>query len=110
MKKTLLIFLMMAMTFGVLAQSQLNTIRGKTKDGKTIKIDYYKGSVEDYVESVKYQVVDELQSKVNDLQKEIVKANKSVEDQKKTMAELNKRITELEQGRSDSSDTESFKK
>ncbi len=110
MKKTLLIFLMMAMTFGVLAQSQLNTIRGKTKDGKTIKIDYYKGSVEDYVESVKYQVVDELQSKVNDLQKEVVKANKSVEDQKKTMAELNRRITELEQGRSDSSDTESFKK
>ncbi len=110
MKKSLLIGLMMATTLCALAQSQLNTIRGKTKDGKTIKIDYYKGSVEDYVENVKYQLVDELQSKMSDWQKEVGKANKTIEEQKKTINELNGRITVLEQHQTGSGDTESLAK
>ena len=65
------------------AQSQLTTVRGKTKDGKTIKVEYYKGNVEDYVESVKYQLVDELQAKVKELQGKLDAANKQLDILKK---------------------------
>lgn len=79
------ILLTLAITFLVMdswAQSQLTTVRGKTKDGKTIKVEYYQGSVEDYVESVRYQLVDELQAKVTELQAKLDAANKQVKDLK----------------------------
>lgn len=108
MKKSLLIILLMTATLSVFAQSQLTTIRGKTKDGKTIKIDYYKGAAEDYIENVKYQVVDELQSKVDVLQKELGRVNKSIEEQKKTIADLNGQIMGLGQDGRSSDGSEVF--
>lgn len=85
------------------SQSQLTTVRGKTKEGKTIKVEYYQGTVEDYVESVKYQLVDELQARVNDLQGKLDAANKQVKDLKNGQAgggsaevkRLNAEINEL---------------
>lgn len=79
MKKILLMLVLTAMATATWAQSQLTTVRGKTKDGKTIKVEYYKGNVEDYVESVKYQVVDELNAKVKELQGKLDVANKRLE-------------------------------
>lgn len=78
MKKIFLIFALVALTVMVQAQSQLTTVRGKTKDGKTIKVEYYQGNVEDYVVSVKYEVVDELQGRVEKLQTDLDAANKKL--------------------------------
>lgn len=83
MKKILLTIAVTLLVTTAWSQSQLNTIRGKTKDGKTIKVEYYQGSVEDYVESVKYQLVDELQARVTDLQGKLDAANKQLKDLKK---------------------------
>ena len=82
MKKFLLTIAVAMLVTSAWAQSQLTTVRGKTKEGKTIKVEYYKGSVEDYVESVKYQLVDELQARVNDLQDKLDAANKQIKDLK----------------------------
>lgn len=82
MKKILLTFAITMLVVAAWAQSQLTTVRGKTKDGKTIKVEYYKGSVEDYVESVKYQLVDELQARVSDMQIKLDAANKQIKDMK----------------------------
>lgn len=79
MKKILLMLVLTVMATATWAQSQLTTVRGKTKDGKTIKVEYYKGNVEDYVESVKYQLVDELNAKVKELQDKLDVANKRLE-------------------------------
>ena len=68
MKKLFLILVMTATAATAFAQSQLSTVRGKTKEGKTIKVDYYQGTVEDVIQSVKYQLVDELQAEVKSLQ------------------------------------------
>lgn len=89
MKKLFLILVMTATAATTLAQSQLTTVRGKTKDGKTIEVKYYKGTVEDYVESVKYQVVDDLQKQVKTLQSDA----KTVQGK---LDAANKRIKELE--------------
>lgn len=87
MKKLFLILIMTATVATAWAQSQLSTVRGKTKEGKTIKVDYYKGTVEDVIQSVKYQLVDELQadkkelqSRANTLQTKLDAANKQVKD------------------------------
>lgn len=105
MKKLFLILLMTATVATAWAQSQLSTVRGKTKDGKTIKVDYYKGTVEDVIQSVKYQVVDELQTKVNGLQTKLDAANKQVKDLQKRLEScgdineinrLKKQLTEKE--------------
>ena len=80
MKKILLTIAITLLVTVAWAQSQLTTVRGKTKDGKTIKVEYYQGTVEDYVESVKYQLVDELQAKVADLQTKLDAANKQIKD------------------------------
>ena len=82
MKKILLTIAVTMLVASSWAQSQLTTVRGKTKEGKTIKVEYYKGTVEDYVESVKYQLVDELQARVNDLQDKLDAANKQIKDLK----------------------------
>lgn len=63
----------------VSAQSQIQTVKGKTKDGKEIKVDYYKGTVEDYVDNVKYQLVDELQSKVRSLENELSRRDQQLD-------------------------------
>ena len=82
MKKILLTIAITLLVTAAWAQSQLTTVRGKTKDGKAIKVEYYQGTVEDYVESVKYQLVDELQAKVADLQTKLDAANKQIKDLK----------------------------
>ncbi len=89
MKKLFIILVMMATATTAMAQSQLSTIRGKTKNGKTLEVKYYKGTVEDYVESVKYQVLDELQSQVKNLQAE----TRTIQGK---LDAANKRIKELE--------------
>lgn len=89
MKKLFFILIMSAMAATTMAQSQLSTIRGKDKNGKTIKVEYYQGTVEDYIESVKYQVVDELQTKAKDLQSKLEKANKEIETLKKQASNSN---------------------
>ena len=68
MKKLLLTLVIITVSMASFAQSKLSTVRGKTKDGKTIKVEYYQGAAEDAIESVKYQLVDELQTKLNTLQ------------------------------------------
>lgn len=60
------------------AQTQLSTIRGKTKDGKRVKIEYYKGNVEDVIQSISYEAVDDLQAKVKQLRSELDEANKEI--------------------------------
>ena len=101
MKKILLTIAVTMLVTSAWAQSQLTTVRGKTKDGKTIKVEYYQGTVEDYVESVKYQLVDELQARVNELQGKPDAANKQIKDMKSGQSgnaevkRLNSEIDEL---------------
>lgn len=75
MKKLFLILMMTGLAMTAMAQSQLSTVRGKDKDGKNIKVQYYKGSVEDKIQSVSYDLVDELQAKSKSLQKKLDDAN-----------------------------------
>lgn len=97
MKRIFLTLVLTALAASAIAQSQLTTVRGKTKDGKTIKVEYYKGSVEDYVESVKYQVVDDLQAQVDALQAKLDAANKELKElkEKNTDGDKDKKINEL---------------
>ena len=87
MKKLVLIIAATIMTTAAWAQSQLQTVKGKTKDGKSINVQYYKGTAQDFIESVKYQLVDELkadnkskQNSINDLQSQLNKANKRIDN------------------------------
>ena len=88
MKKLFLIIATSLMVTSLLAQSQqLITVKGKTKDGKSINMQYYKGAAQDYIESVKYQLVEELQAdnknkqnSINDLQHQLNKANKRIDN------------------------------
>lgn len=101
MKRIIPILVLTLMATTVMAQSQLTTVRGKTKEGKTIKVEYYKGNVEDYVESVRYQLVDELQARVDDLQGKLDAANKQIKDLNKggntgkQLNELNGQVDDL---------------
>ena len=97
MKKIFLMLVLTALAVTAGAQSQLTTVRGKTKDGKTIKVEYYKGSVEDYVESVKYDLVDELQAKANDLQTKLDAANKQIKELKADKSDVNDLREEIKQ-------------
>ena len=80
MKKLFLILMMTGLTLTAMAQSQLSTVRGKTKDGKNLKVQYYKGSVEDVIQSVSYDLVDELQAKSNKLQADLDAAKKEIKN------------------------------
>lgn len=88
MKKIFLIISATFMAATTWAQTQqLITVKGKTKDGKSINVQYYKGTAQDYIESVKYQLVDELkaenknkQNSINDLQYQLNKANKRIDN------------------------------
>lgn len=93
MKKLLLFILMTAAVSSVWAQSQLSTVRGKTKDGKTIKVEYIQGTVEDVVVSVSYQEVDELKAKNTTLEKSL---NGAKSDLDKAKAERDKAKTDLD--------------
>lgn len=85
MKKIVLITILMAIT--VWGQSQqLLTVSGKDDKGKRIKVEYYKGTSQDRIKSVKYELVDELkaenkskQNSINDLQYQLNKANRDKE-------------------------------
>ena len=86
MKKLLIIIATTIMATTAWAQSQLLSVKGKTKDGKSINVQYYKGTAQDYIESVKYQLVDELkadnknkQNNINELQTQLNKANKRID-------------------------------
>ena len=92
MKKILLILIMTAIAATAWAQSQISTVRGKTKDGKTIKVDYYKGTVEDVIQSVKYQLVDELQANVKDLQSQSKTLQTKLDDAKRQVKELQNQL------------------
>ncbi len=92
MKKLFLILIMTAAVATTWAQSQLSTVRGKTKDGKTIKVDYYKGTVEDVIQSVKYQLVDELQAEKKDLQSRANTLQTKLDAANKQVKELQKRL------------------
>lgn len=97
MKKLFLIIATTLMACTAWAQSQqLITVKGKTKEGKTINIQYYKGNVQDYIESVKYQLVDELkaenkqkQNVINDMQYQLNQANNQIKDLKKQQKNSN---------------------
>lgn len=86
MKKIILFIAMTILVSTAWGQSQqLQTIKGTTKDKKRIEVQYYKGATQDYIESVKYQLVDELnaenknkQNSINDLQYQLNKANKTI--------------------------------
>ena len=86
MKKIILFIATTIMVSSTWGQSQqLQTIKGTTKDKKRIEVQYYKGATQDYIESVKYQLVDELnaenknkQNSINDLQYQLNKANKTI--------------------------------
>ena len=80
MKKLFLILMMTGLTFTAMAQSQLSTVRGKDKNGKNIKVQYYKGSVEDKIQSVSYDLVDELQAKAKKLQSDLDAAKKEIKN------------------------------
>lgn len=96
MKKIFLVFFTLVFVTSAWAQSQRSTLRGKTKDGKTLTVQYYQGTVEDRIESVKYQLVDELQAEIkskqniiNDLQYQLNKANKQIEQLDGQLNQLN---------------------
>ena len=78
MKKLFFLLLISTMTVTTYAQSQLSTIRGKTKDGKKVKIEYYKGNVEDMIQSISIEGMDELQDKVKQLKSELDEANQEI--------------------------------
>jgi hypothetical protein len=93
MKKIILFIAMTILVSTAWGQSQqLQTIKGTTKDKKRIEVQYYKGATQDYIESVKYQLVDELnaenknkQNSINDLQHQLNKANKTIDNLNKQL-------------------------
>lgn len=98
MKKIILSIATTIMVTTSWSQSQqLQTIKGTTKDKKHIEIQYYKGATQDYIESVKYQLVDELntenknkQNNIYDLQYQLNKANKTIDNLNKQLNDLDK--------------------
>lgn len=87
MKKIVLFCILSAFTTIGWAQSQ--TFKGVTKEGKKIEVVYNTGALNNYVETVKYDVLDELRVKVNKLQAD----SKEIETKLKN---ANKRISQLE--------------
>lgn len=94
MKKIFLILVMTSIVATTWAQ-QLSTIRGKTKDNKTLTVQYYPGTFEDRIESVKYQVVDELQNNVKTLQNNVKDLQNNVKTLQGNLNEANRQINQL---------------
>lgn len=93
MRKVL--FTIVLMLAGIMAypQSKPLTVRGKTKAGKEIKVDYYKGTIVDYIENVEYEVVDDLQKSISDLQKQVRDLQNNLN---KTKADLKQMTSNVE--------------
>lgn len=92
MKKLFLIFSIFAVITTVQAQSQLKTVRGKTKEGKSIVVRYYQGTFEDNIESVKYEVIDELQNSVKEQQNKVKNLQSRLETAERTAKQLQQQI------------------
>lgn len=75
----LVLLCLCCMAEDVCAQSQMQSIHGRTKDGKELRVDYYKGTVEDYMENVKYQVVDELQAQIKTLEAAVARRDRQID-------------------------------
>lgn len=87
MKKLFLITAAVILSTTAWAQSQLLKVTGKTKDNKRITVQYYKGTAQDRIESVTYELVDELKAEnkskqrtIDDLQYQLNKANKRIDN------------------------------
>ena len=109
MKKLFLILMMTGLAMTATSQSQLSTVRGKTKEGKQIKVQYYKGSVEDVIQSVSYQLVDELNAKLDKANKEIERLkqqgnNPDVKKLQKQIKDLEKQVSDLKKKLADCKD------
>ena len=111
MKKT--VFIAAFMAIAAYGQSQqLLTVSGKTEDGKRIKVEYYKGTSQDRIKSVNYELVDELraenknkQNSINDLQFQLNKANRRIDalnaqlenaDNNEQLSNLNTQVNEMQ--------------
>lgn len=92
MKKLFLILFTIVLSASAWAQSQRSTLRGKDKDGKTLTVQYYQGIVEDRIESVKYQLVDELQAEIKNLKYNIKDLQNQLDATKREVKELNKQL------------------
>ena len=103
MKKAFLILIIAVIASPSWSQS-LSTVRGKTKDGKSLHVTYYHGATEDYIESVNYQLIDELKANVaklqadnKELQGKLDAANKRIkETEKNADRSANEQITNLQ--------------
>lgn len=92
MKKLFLTLFAIVLFASAWAQSQRSTLRGKTKDGKTLTVQYYQGTVEDRIESVKYQLVDELQAEIKNLKNNIKDLQNRLDATNKEVNQLNKQL------------------
>ena len=91
MKKLFLTLIITIAALLVEAQS-LSTIKGKTRDGKTVEVKYYHGTISDQIESVKYQVADELQIKVNTLQSNVQSLQKRLDAANEELKRLRSQV------------------
>lgn len=91
MKKLFLTLIMIGTALYVQAQS-LSTVRGKTRDGKTVEVKYYHGTVSDQIESVQYQVVDELQARVSSLQTDLKSLQNRINATNDELRQLRKEV------------------
>lgn len=92
MKKLLLTLFAIVLSVSAWAQSQRSTLRGRTKDGKTLTVQYYQGTVEDRIESVKYQLVDELQVEIKNLKNNIKDLQNRLDATNKEVNQLHKQM------------------
>ena len=90
MKKIVLILATTILATTAWGQSQLLSVKGKTKNGKSINVQYYKGTTQDYIESVEYQLVDELKADTAAKGKKIENLTAQLETVKKDNKELRK--------------------
>ena len=89
MKKIFLVLFSLTLVTSTWAQTQRSSLRGKTKDGKTLTVQYYQGTVEDRIESVKYQLVDELQDEIKSLQANVKDLQNRLDAANKQVKQLN---------------------
>lgn len=95
MKKILFLAILTLSFSNLFAQSELIIVNGKTKDGKRIRIDYYKGQREDVIERIDYQVVDELNAQIAELKKKIKSNTATIESLRKEKGENEATISGL---------------
>lgn len=91
-KTLLLILSLIAGATTVQAQSQLKTVRGKTKEGKSIVVRYSPGAFEDNIESVKYEVIDELQNSLKEQQNKVKNLQSKLDAAETNVKQLKQQI------------------